>query len=257
MSGHTTTPARRTLVAVSLKMYLTAAETIEWVRDVRTVVEERGAGAIEVVVLPSFPVLESTAATLAGTRVRWGAQDVAPSSAGAQTGEVSAAMLVELGCTYVELAHAERRSIFGEDDCLVLAKLRQVLGAGLAPLYCVGEEEQGSTAQAVEGCLRELEPVFESVRGHAPTLVVVYEPRWAIGTEAPAPAEHVRQVCAAIRRAAPDDAIRVLYGGSAGPGTFTALQPDVDGVFLGRFAHDIKEFAAVLDEVNDCRTNNP
>jgi len=257
LSSHTIAPTRRALVAVSLKMYLTAAETRDWVRDVRAVVEDRGAATVEVAVLPSFPVLESTAATLADSRVRWGAQDVAPNSAGAQTGEVSAAMLGELGCTYVELAHAERRSIFGEDDCLVLAKLHQILDAGLAPLYCVGEEEHGSTAQAVAHCLSELEPVFEATRGLTPALVVAYEPRWAIGSTRPAPADHVRQVCAAIREAARDDAIRVLYGGSAGPGTFTALHPDVDGVFLGRFAHDITQLAAVLDEVNDCKTNKP
>lgn len=257
MSSHTTAPARRALVAVSLKMYLTAAETREWVRGVRTVVEESGTAAVEVAVLPSFPVLESTAATLADSGVRWGAQDVAPGSDGAQTGEVSAAMLAELGCTYVELAHAERRALFGEDDRLVQAKLDEALGAGLAPLYCVGEEEQGSAAEAAERCVNELEPIFEATRGRSPALVVAYEPRWAIGAEEPAPADHVRRVCAAIRDAACDDAVRVVYGGSAGPGTFTALYPDVDGVFLGRFAHDIQKFAAVLDEVSACTTTNP
>ncbi len=246
---------KRALVAVSLKMYLTAAETKRWVQDVRRIVEESKTAATEVAVLPSFPILESTAAILGGTSVRWGAQDIAPSAAGAQTGEVSATMLRELGCVYVELAHAERRSIFGEDDLMILNKLRQVLEVGLVPLYCVGEEEQGSPNDAVEHCLRELGPVFDLTRGYAPGLVVAYEPRWAIGADKPAPADHVRHVCTEIRKAAPDDNVRVIYGGSAGPGTFSDLQPAADGIFLGRFAHDVANLAAVLREVDDQRIN--
>ena len=120
------------LIVVSLNMYLGLAATRAWVADVADVGARLGTGAnIELAVLPTFPPLESTAKMLAGTGIRWGAQDVAASVDGAQTGEVSVAVLAELGCRYVEIAHAERRRLFGEDDADVQAKAAQVVGAGL------------------------------------------------------------------------------------------------------------------------------
>ena len=128
------------LIVVSLKMYLGVAATRAWVADVADVGARLETGTkIELAVLPTFPLLESTAKTLAGTGIRWGAQDVAASADGAQTGEVSAAVLAELGCRYVEIAHSERQRLFGEDGADVQAKAAQVVGAGLVPLYCVGE----------------------------------------------------------------------------------------------------------------------
>jgi triosephosphate isomerase len=133
------------LIAVSLKMYLGVASTRAWVAqvvDVRARLETDA--AIELAVLPTFPLLESTAKALAGTGIRWGAQDVAASVDGAQTGEVSVEVLAEVGCRYVEIGHVERRRLFGEDDAMVQAKVSQVVGAGLVPLYCLGEVERGA-----------------------------------------------------------------------------------------------------------------
>lgn len=124
-----------TLIAVSLKMYLSAQQTRAWVREVADLVEHRRLrGEVEVAVLPSFPLLESTAAALTGTHLRWGAQDVAAANDGAQTGEVSASVLAELGCRYVQVGHAERRRLFAEGPETLTAKTRRVVEAGLEPV---------------------------------------------------------------------------------------------------------------------------
>jgi len=238
------------LLAVSLKMYLGVAATRAWVADVADVGARLEPGAnIELAVLPTFPLLESTAKLLAGTGIRWGAQDVAATADGAQTGEVSAAVLAELGCRYVELAHAERRLLFGEDDADVQAKAAQVVAAGMVPLYCVGETDHGSPATAAHACLAQLETLLAVSAGHE--VVVAYEPGWAIGAAIPAPAEHVAEVCEQLRvrlDSYPGPS-RVLYGGSAGPGTYQKLRRAVDGLFLGRFAHDPCALAQVVTEV--------
>ena len=232
------------LIVVSLKMYLGVAATRAWVADVADVGAHLETGAnIELAVLPTFPLLESTAKTLAGTGIRWGAQDVAASADGAQTGEVSAAVLAELGCRYVEIAHAERRRLFGEDDTDAQAKAAQVVGAGLVPLYCVGEADGGSLREAAQACLAQLETLLEVAAGQE--VVIAYEPVWAIGASAPAPAEHVAEICEHLRVRLDSYAgrSRLLYGGSAGPGTYQSLGSFVDGLFLGRFAHDTRALA--------------
>jgi triosephosphate isomerase len=238
------------LIVVSLKMYLGVAATRAWVADVAEVGARIEPGAnIELAVLPTFPLLESTAKMLADTGIRWGAQDVAASADGAQTGEVSAAVLAELGCRYVEIAHAERRRLFGEDDADVQAKAAQVVGAGLVPLYCVGEADRGAPGEAAQACLAQLETLLEVAASKE--VVIAYEPVWAIGASAPAPSEYVADVCEhlRVRLDAYAGRSRLLYGGSAGPGTYQSLGPAVDGLFLGRFAHDTRALAQVVTEV--------
>lgn len=238
------------LIAVSLKMYLGVAATRTWVADVADVGARLVHGAnIELAVLPTFPLLESTARILAGTGIRWGAQDVAPSADGAQTGEVSVEVLADLGCRYVEVGHVERRRLFGEDDAMVQAKVTQIVEADLVPLYCLGEAERGSPGVAAQACLGHLETLLDVAAGHE--VVIAYEPAWAIGARAPAPTEHVVGVCRQLR--ARLDAYagrsRLLYGGAAGAGTYQSLEPAVDGLFLGRFAHDTRVLTQVVNEV--------
>ncbi|GAB3094365.1 triose-phosphate isomerase family protein [Isoptericola nanjingensis] len=241
---------RRPLVAVSLKAYLGAADTERWLAAVR---DAAPAGDVDLAVLPAFPLLPAAARLLGGTGVAWGAQDVAPAAHGAQTGEVTAALLAELGCTLAVVGHAERRATFHEDDDVVRAKVARLAEADVTPLLCVGECEQVSPAEAADVATAQLE---SALRGPAPREVVVgYEPVWAIGAPRPAPAEHVVTVAHALRERL--DALgvdgRVLYGGAAGPGTLTALAGAVDGVFLGRFAHDVAALRDVLDEAAAAR----
>ncbi len=243
-----------TLVAVSLKAYLSAKQTRDWVCEVAVLVERRRLPDwLEVAVLPSFPLLESTAAALADTPVRWGAQDVAAAAAGAQTGEVTGELLAELGCRYVEVGHAERRRMFGEGPETLADKTRRVIEAGMVPIYCTGEQARGGIDESIRACVADVDVALTAAVDVAEDqeLVIAYEPVWAIGADHPAPTEHIAAVCAALGEAARTrvPGTRVIYGGSAGPGTWTDLDGGTDGLFLGRFAHDPTALATVLDEV--------
>ncbi|HEX2858197.1 MAG TPA: triose-phosphate isomerase family protein [Propionibacteriaceae bacterium] len=251
-------PPRRALVAVSFKAYLSAERTREWVHGL-AVQADAVPGGVEVAVLPSFPLLESTAESLSGTPLVWGGQDVAPSSAGAQTGEVTAELLAELGCRYIEVGHAERRVLFGEDAAMLASKVREVLDRGMTPIYCVGEPDASDLGAAVGACTEDLDQLLGALDAPPRDLVIAYEPLWAIGADSSADPGWVRAVCSALRdraaRAVPG--VRVLYGGAAGPGTFSALAGSVDGLLLGRFAHDLTSMMRVIGEVAETRAALP
>jgi triosephosphate isomerase len=244
------------VLGVSLKMYLGHAQTLAWCRAVAAVADDAPVlrdGRAELFVMPTFPSLPAVAEVLAGSPVSVGAQDLAAADSGAYTGEVSGSVLAELGTTYVEVGHAERRRLFGEDEAVVAAKAAAALRHGLVPVLCLGEAAQGDPATAAAECVRQL----RSALGDAPAgrVVVAYEPQWAIGADRPAPDEHILAVVAELRTALGDAADRpgsaVVYGGSAGPGLLTRLGGGVDGLFLGRFAHDPQALAAVLAEADD------
>lgn len=237
------------MVAVSTKAYFGVAHTRRWVRAVAALGPVATECGVELAVLPSFPLLESTAAMLTGSGVAWGAQNVAASDAGQQTGEVPAAILAELGCSYIEVGHAERRSLFGEDDATVRAKVERVVAHSMVPLICVGEPKRTDPDEAADYSVAQLVDAVGGVPD-AP-VVVAYEPVWAIGAAQPAGPQHVTRVTTALRVAltARGGPSRVLYGGSAAPGTATDLQGAVDGLFLGRFGHDVETLRAVVAEV--------
>ncbi len=243
-SEQMTTP----LLAVSLKMYLSADRTRSWLREVTALAPQ--ADGVDLAVLPTFPLLESAAAILSNGPISWGAQDLAPTEDGAQTGAVSARVLVELGCRFVEIAHAERRRIFAEDETMIADKLRNAAAAGLTPILCVGETQRVPAAEAATSTAAELDHFLAAADlPVGAELVVAYEPVWAIGASSAAPQEYVRVVAKALREVTSGRfATRILYGGSAGPGTLSGLWPAVDGLFLGRFAHDAAAFAAVIRE---------
>jgi triosephosphate isomerase len=184
-----------------------------------------------------------------------GAQDLHWEDTGPFTGEVSGAELAEVGCTMVEVGHAERRSLFGETDEIVARKTLAALRNGLAPVLCIGEPERGAPEQAAALCIRQLESALAPARASAVggRLLVAYEPVWAIGAAEPATPEHVTAVCRTLRDHLDGDesfpGARVIYGGSAGPGLLPRIAADVDGMFLGRFAHDPSAVRRILDEV--------
>ena len=167
---------------------------------------------------------------------------------GAYTGEVSAPMLAEAGCRFVEIGHAERRRLFGETDEIVRRKVAAAVRAGLVPLLCIGETTRGSTDDALRDCARQFAAATDGVDAAAP-LVVAWEPIWAIGAAEPAGADYIRAAAAGLRQHLADRAAtRLIYGGSAGPGLLASLRDAVDGLFLGRFAHDIGSLRRVLAE---------
>ncbi|MDQ1583314.1 MAG: triosephosphate isomerase [Microbacteriaceae bacterium] len=204
-------------------------------------------------VLPSFPSLVDAIEAFQGTGVEVGAQDLFWEDRGAYTGEVSGLDLSLIGCTYVAIGHAERRSVLGEDDRMTGAKLSAALRNGLTPVICIGEKEQTDAARAVRECIDELEALLvNSEVTHGAPVILAYEPRWAIGAAKAASPEHVAEVADRLRTWLDDHPLfsqaRVIYGGSAGPGTLTELGSSVDGLFLGRFAHDPDALRGILDE---------
>ena len=240
-------------VGVSLKMYFGHRDALEWFARVRERVREHPAvssGAVELFVIPTYPQLLPAVEAFAGTRVRIGAQDVAAADTGAFTGEVSAAELAEIGVEFAEIGHAERRRLFHETDADTAAKAAAALRNGITPVLCVGETDRLTGADAAAATVAQLERDLEGTP--AGRIIVAYEPVWAIGAPEPAPVAHIVEVARALRAALDADPSRagscVIYGGSAGPGLLTELGDTVDGLFLGRFAHDPGNLVAVLDE---------
>jgi triosephosphate isomerase len=163
--------------------------------------------------------------------------------------------LAEIGCIMVEVGHAERRALFGETDEIVVRKMLAALRNGLAPVLCIGEPERAPPDQAAAFCIRQLESALglACAAGVGGRLLVAYEPIWAIGAAEPAAPEYVTAVCRALREHIRGDELlpdsQVIYGGSAGPGLLPRIATDVDGMFLGRFAHDPNAVRRILDEV--------
>ena len=241
-------------LGVSLKAYLGVRESAEWAAAIAAHASAHPAvrsGAVEAFVLPALPALAAVSAALAGSPVAYGAQDLFWEDRGAFTGAVSGADLAELGCRYVEIGHAERRSVFGEGEDVARRKLAAAVRNGLTPVVCVGERSRQSAWRAAEVCAAELEHVLAEAEGVG-DVVVAYEPEWAIGQADPAPPGHVVDVVRAVRRRAADlpiaGRLTVIYGGSARPGLLGTMAEGVDGLFLGRFAHDPAAFAVMLDE---------
>ncbi len=247
------------LVGVSLKMYFGHEQTIRWCRAVADVAATHPAvrdDHVTLVVLPSFLYIADVADIFAGTHVAVGGQDLFWTDEGAFTGEVSGKQLRELGCGYAEIGHAERRRIFGETDTMIAVKTAAAYRNRLTPILCVGEAVRSNPAGAARHCRAQLDSALSEVQGAtAGPVVVAYEPHWAIGAEKPASPEYVAKTCAALRDhldAQPDFAgSRVIYGGSAGPGLLSRLKGSVDGLFLGRFAHDPSALEHVLTEALD------
>jgi triosephosphate isomerase len=239
-------------IGVSLKAYLGYWETLRWASAVAEIARSRSNSSIELFVLPAFPALAPVRDILTGSGVAVGSQDIAADDAGNQTGEVTGAMLAEAGCHYAEVGHAERRQQFGETEKVVAAKTAAALRHKLVPVLCLGEPTRLDIDGAVEESVRQLRHALADVPPDTPggRVITAYEPHWAIGAAEPAPDEHIKAVVAGLRRAvsllAPGSS--VIYGGSAGPGLLTRLADGVDGLFLGRYAHDPKAFATVLDE---------
>ena len=249
----------RFFIGSSLKMYFGHKRTLEWVRGMAEICVDHPAttgGTVQFFAIPTFPSIPGVLELAQPAGIAVGGQDLHWEDVGPFTGEVSGAELAELGCTMVEIGHAERRAMFGETDEIVARKTQAGLRNGLAPVLCIGEAEPGAPADAAERCIAQLESALAPARssGTGGQLVVAYEPNWAIGAPEPAPPEYVSAVCRALREHVAGDELfpdsKVIYGGSAGPGLLPRIAADVDGMFLGRFAHDPSAVRLSLDEVD-------
>ena len=245
------------IVGAGLKMYLGHWETVDWLREVARVAERHPGlrrGSVELFVLPTFPALVHAVRTLSRLNVGVGAQDLFWADRGPFTGEVSGTELAELGCRYVEVGHVERRTHLGETDEVVSRKTAAAFRNRLTPVICIGESSPLAPDDAAQECARQLAAVLRDSRraGLLGPAVVAYEPHWAVGAEAAAEPGYIRTVCTRLRaELQADEALagsRVIYGGSAGAGLLAELSGAVDGLFLGRAAHDPAVLEAVLDE---------
>ena len=215
--------------------------------------------SVEVAVLPPFTDLRSVQTLVDADKLllKYGAQDVSAHPSGAYTGEISPVFLAKLGVTYVAVGHSERRQYHGEDEVVTNAKVRSALGAGLVPILCIGEEltvrEEG---RQVPHTLAQLDGGLEGrTAAQVASLVIAYEPVWAIGTGKTATPEDAQEMAEAIRRRlgelyddATAQAVRVLYGGSVKSSNVAAImaKPDVDGALVGGASLDPEEFAAIV-----------
>jgi triosephosphate isomerase len=252
-------PGKRCIVGAGIKMYLSYWETIEWLEGMKA--RAAGLGKVGVFVLPTFPALGVAQKTLAGTGVLFGAQDTHWEERGPFTGEVSPLILRELGCTFIEIGHAERRAMFGETDEWVRRKASAVLKQGLVPLICIGERKEQRTDLAIDLTIQQMREALggysgiEKVPGPG-AVVIAYEPVWAIGVDKSAPVDHIESVVAAIRDELTtlwSGASAVLYGGSVNPSQADKLiQTGVDGLFVGRAALNIDEFFEIIFAVANC-----
>ncbi len=246
---------RTPLVIGNWKMHGTLAEARALAGGIREGLKRpRG---VQVVLCPPFTALAAVAETLAGGPIQLGAQTCHHEPAGAHTGEISPAMLVELGCRWVLLGHSERRKEIGESDTLINAKLRAALAHGLTPVLCVGEtageRRQGLTFTTVEGQLRAgLAGVSAAEVGR---LVLAYEPVWAIGTGVHATPGQAAEVHGYLRGLLSElgskevaQTVRILYGGSVKPENVDGLvaESEIDGALVGGASLNAPGFIAIV-----------
>ncbi|AYV27166.1 Triosephosphate isomerase [Streptomyces sp. ADI95-16] len=250
---------RTPLMAGNWKMNLNHLEAIAHVQKLSFALADKDYDAVEVAVLPPFVDLRSVQTLVDGDKlkIKYGAQDLSAQDSGAYTGEISGAMLAKLGCSYVAVGHSERRQYHGESDELCNAKVKAAYKHGITPILCVGEgldvrkagEQVPYTLAQVDGGLKDV-PADQ-----VESIVIAYEPVWAIGTGEVATPEDAQEVCGAIRGRLAElysqelaDKVRIQYGGSVKSGNIAAImaKPDVDGALIGGAALDVDEFVKIV-----------
>ncbi|MFM7203640.1 MAG: triose-phosphate isomerase [Myxococcota bacterium] len=245
---------RRSLIAGNWKMFKTSAQAVELVDALKKALSD--IGDRDIVVAPPFTALESVVRHLKGGSIAVAGQNMHWLDQGAYTGEVSAPMLKALGCEYVILGHSERRQHFGETDTTVNQRLKSALNHGLKPILCIGEtlkeRNEGKTWQVLtRQVVQGLNGVPESV---VASMVIAYEPVWAIGTGVTATEAQAQEAHAFLRtlmvesyRKYVASSCRILYGGSVKPDNVDGLMalPDVDGVLVGGASLEAASFIRI------------
>jgi triosephosphate isomerase len=246
--------SRRKFVAGNWKMNTTAKSAVELAR---ALVAKIGQADMDMAVCPPFPYLLAVRDALAGSRIALGAQDIFYENDGAFTGEVSAAMLKDAGCTHAICGHSERRHVIGETDQIINRKVLKSLAEGLKPIFCVGEllaeRQSGRTLEVVS---RQVRLGLEGVSAaDAARLVVAYEPVWAIGTGVVATPQQAQEVHAMIRKLLAElygpvlaGRLQIQYGGSvkASNARELLLCPDIDGALVGGASLKAEEFEGIV-----------
>ncbi|WP_415954310.1 triose-phosphate isomerase [Streptomyces sp. KLOTTS4A1] len=250
---------RTPLMAGNWKMNLNHLEAIAHTQKLAFALADKDYEAVEVAVLVPFTDLRSVQTLIEGDKlkIKYGAQDLSAHDSGAFTGEVSGPMLSKLGCTYVAVGHSERRQYHNESDEVCNAKVKAAYRHGMTPILCVGEGlDIRRAGQQVQYTLNQIDGALKDIPAEqAESIVIAYEPVWAIGTGEVATPEDAQEVCGAIRGRLAElysqelaDAVRIQYGGSVKSGNVSAImaQPDVDGALVGGAALDADEFVKIV-----------
>jgi len=251
-------PARKPLIVGNWKMNNNHFEAMALTQKLAFALNAKDFAAVDVAVLPPFTDLRSVQTLIEGDKLLlvYGAQDISQHDAGAYTGEVSGKMLAKLGCQYVLAGHSERRQYHCETDAVVNAKVKAALRVGITPILCVGEPlAVRQDGQQIDHCRSQLDGGLDGLTGsQVASLVVAYEPVWAIGTGEVATPEDAQEVCGAIRArvsAVHGDEVargtRILYGGSVKPDSMPAImaEPAIDGALVGGASLDAGDFVRI------------
>jgi len=249
---------RKPLIAGNWKMNLNHLEAIALVQKLAFSLDEKVFAKAEVAVFPPFVDIRSVQTLIDGDGLLlgYGAQDLAAQDSGAYTGDVAGPMLAKLGCSYVIVGHSERRQYHGETDEVVNSKVVAAYRNGITPIVCVGEDsEVRAEGDHLAHCSKQLAGALQGIPAEqAESVVIAYEPIWAIGTGDVATPADAQEVCRTIRHEIgalyqPElaDKVRILYGGSVKPGNAAELlaQPDIDGALVGGASLDGEEFTAI------------
>ena len=260
MADATPTAGRVPLMAGNWKMNLDHLQATHLVQKLDWTLKDakHDHAAVEVAVLPPYTDIRSVQTLIEGDKLelKYGAQDLSPHASGAFTGDISGAFLAKLGCTYVVIGHSERREGHGETDELVNAKVKAAYAHGLTPILCCGEAlDVRKEGRQVEHVIQQLRTDLDGItHDQVASIVIAYEPIWAIGTGEVATPEDAQEVCSAIRTLLAElytgdvaDRIRILYGGSVKAGNVAAImaEDDVDGALVGGASIDAGEFASI------------
>ena len=233
--------ARKKIIAGNWKMNKTPSEAVALVEELKPLVANEDVDVVFCVpAIDIVPVVEAAK----GTNIQVGAENMYFEESGAYTGEISAAMLVDAGVKYVIIGHSERRDYFKECDCLLNKKVKKAFEAGLTPILCCGESlEQREMGVTMDWIRLQIKSDLAGIKAdQVKSMVIAYEPIWAIGTGKTATTEQAEEVCAGIRACiaevydeATAEAIRIQYGGSVNAATAPELfaQADIDGGLVG------------------------
>jgi len=247
--------ARIPLMAGNWKMNKTVEESVDLVKQLKAAIA--GVKGVEVAVAPAFTALYAVSKELKDSTVRLAAQNMFWEEKGAFTGEVSPLMLKEVGCAYVIIGHSERRQFFGETDEKVNRRMKMVIAHGMKPIFCIGEmlkeREENRTFSVVE---RQIEGGLKDIKeNEVKTMVIAYEPVWAIGTGKTATPQQAEEVHRFIRQKLERlysqgvaEAMRVQYGGSVTPENVKGLmdQEDIDGALVGGASLKSDSFSRIV-----------
>ena len=259
MNARAKTPGTRLpLMAGNWKMHENHLEAIALVQKLAFTLTGRDYDAVDVAVLPPFTALRSVQTLIEGDKlsISYGAQDLSPFDSGAYTGDISGPMLAKLGCDYVLAGHSERRQYHHETDEVVNAKVQAALRSGLTPILCLGEPlEMRQEGKHVPHCTGQLDQSLKGIPSEAvASMVIAYEPIWAIGTGEVATPADAQEMTSAIRSRISElhdadtaSSVRILYGGSVKPGNIAPImaQRDVDGALVGGASLDAGQFAQI------------